>query len=420
MAKSTSRSLDIVLYGATGFAGALTAEHLAKNAPPGVRIGLAGRNRAKLESVRANLGSAASEWPIIIADADAPSTLDALAQRTQVVITTVGPYTKYGLPLVGACANVGTDYVDLTGEVLFALDSINKYHEQAVGSGARIVHACGFDSVPSDLSVYLLHRRAQQDEAGELEDTTLVVRAAVGGISGGTAASGLEIIDAARKDPAARRATLDPYTLSPDRAKEPEFGSQSDLAVARGADIDPSVRGWKAPFFMGVFNSRIVRRSNAILDWAYGSRFRYRETMNAGPPLLSIPVSLAIAGGLGFGAVLAAVGLSIPPVRWLIERLSPKSGTGPGEWLRKRGFYTIDTYTRTSNGARYVLTWSQKGDPGYAATAVMLGESALTLALDRDRLPHRAGVLTPATAMGDALADRLRAAGLQIDIRKLG
>ena len=419
MTQGTSRELHIVLYGATGFAGALTAEHLAKNAPAGTRIGLAGRNRAKLEAVRAKLGPAAAEWPIIIADADAPSTLDALAQRAQVVITTVGPYTKYGLPLVGACANAGTDYVDLTGEVLFALDSINKYHEQAVGSGARIVHACGFDSVPSDLSVYLLHRQAEQDAAGELQDTTLVVRAAVGGISGGTAASGLEIIDAARKDVEARRAALDPYTLSPDRAKEPELGSQSDLAVVRPSEIDPSVRGWKAPFFMGPFNTRIVRRSNAILDWAYGSKFRYRETMNAGPALVSVPVALGIAGSLGFGAVATAIGLSIPPIRWLIERLMPKAGSGPSEWLRKRGFYTIDTYTRTSNGARYALTWSQKGDPGYAATAVMLGESALTLALDRDRLPRRAGVLTPATAMGDALADRLRAAGLQIAIRKL-
>jgi short subunit dehydrogenase-like uncharacterized protein len=211
------RQYDIVLYGATGFAGRLTAEYLAR-AGGDARIALAGRSQDKLLAVRDSLGPNAADWPLISADASQPSTLDAMAAQTRVVITTVGPYTRYGLPLVAACAAAGTDYADLTGETMFIRDSIDHYHKQAADTGARIVHSCGFDSVPSDLTVYALYRRAVEDGAGDLGDTTLVVRSFAGGVSGGTLASMTEVMRTAASDPDARRQMNDPYTLTPDRA----------------------------------------------------------------------------------------------------------------------------------------------------------------------------------------------------------
>ena len=189
---AAQREFDIVLYGATGFVGKLTAEYLVK-AGGDARIALAGRSQDKLLAVRDTLGESAQSWPLIAADASQPSTLNALAAQTQVVVTTVGPYIKYGLPLVAACAAAGTDYADLTGEPMFIRESIDLHHKQAIDSGARIVHSCGFDSIPSDLTVYALYRRAEQDQAGELTDTNMVVRSFAGGVSGGTVASMLEV-----------------------------------------------------------------------------------------------------------------------------------------------------------------------------------------------------------------------------------
>jgi saccharopine dehydrogenase (NAD+, L-lysine-forming) len=206
---TTQREFDIVLYGATGFVGKLTAEYLAR-AGGDARIALAGRSAERLAAVQQTLGERAKSWPIVIADASSPSTLDAMAARTQVVVTTVGPYGKYGLPLVAACAAAGTDYADLTGEAPFVRQSIDLYHKQAIDTGARIVHSCGFDSIPSDMTVYALYRRAAADETGELGDTNLVVRSFAGGVSGGTVASGVEMMRAASSDPQLRRTVTDP------------------------------------------------------------------------------------------------------------------------------------------------------------------------------------------------------------------
>ena len=209
---SAQREFDIVLYGATGFAGKLTAEYLARSGGD-ARIALAGRSPDKLLAVRETLGDKAQSWPLIAADASQPSTLNAMAAQTQVVVTTVGPYARYGLPLVAACAAAGTDYADLTGETLFIRESIDLYHKQALDTGARIVHSCGFDSVPSDLTVFALYRRAQEDGAGQLTDTNLVVRAMSGGVSGGTIASMIDVMTAVSSDAEARQALNDPYTL---------------------------------------------------------------------------------------------------------------------------------------------------------------------------------------------------------------
>lgn len=412
------REFDIVIYGATGFVGKLTAEYLA-TAGGNARIALAGRSPDRLAKVRATLPDSAKDWPILQADASSQSSLDAMAARTRVVVTTVGPYTKYGLPLVAACAAAGTDYADLTGEPMFVRKSIDDYHKQAIDTGARIVHACGFDSIPSDMTVYALFGRARRDGEGELLDTNFVLRGFSGGASGGTIASMLEVLREASTDPENRRLLNDPYTLSPDRGAEPELGSQPDVRWRRGRDIAPELRGtWATAFAMAIPNSRIVRRSNALLDYAYGRRFSYAEYMSVGPSVLAPVVSGAVAAGSAAGTALASRFFRFLP-RGLVERIAPKPGTGPSEEVRENGWYRVETYTTTSTGARYVATMSQSGDPGYKATAAMLGECALALALDRGRLPELYGVLTPAAAMGDALLARFPAAGITLETARL-
>jgi short subunit dehydrogenase-like uncharacterized protein len=415
---TATREYDIVLYGATGFVGKLTAEYLAR-AGGKARIALAGRSTDRLLAIRETLGESAQSWQVLTADASSPKTLDAMAAQTQVVVTTVGPYTKYGLPLVAACAAAGTDYADLTGEPPFVRDSIDLYHKQAQDTGARIVHACGFDSIPSDLTVYALYRRALEDGAGELVGTDFVVRAMSGGLSGGTIASGVEVLDAVSRDPDVRRQFADPYTLSPDRGAEPELGAQPDLRRRRGRQIAPELTGlWTAGFMMAPANTRIVRRSNALQDWAYGRRFQYSEHMNVGSSALA-PVASAVINAVGNATTaLGSRYFRLLPRR-LVDRALPKPGTGPSEAARERGFYKAETYTTTTSGARYIGTMAQRGDPGYKATAVLLGESGLSLALDRDALSELRGVLTPAAAMGDALLARFPAAEVSLETARL-
>jgi short subunit dehydrogenase-like uncharacterized protein len=415
---TATREYDIVLYGATGFVGKLTAEYLAR-AGGNARIALAGRSPERLSAIRETLGESAQSWPILQADASSPSTLDAMAAQAQVVVTTVGPYSRYGLPLVAACAAAGTDYADLTGEPPFVRESIDLYHKQALDTGARIVHACGFDSIPSDLTVYALHRRALEDGAGELLGTDFVVRSFAGGFSGGTVASMVEVLDSTSSDADVRRQFNDPYTLSPDRGAEPELGAQPDLRRRRGRQIAPELTGlWTAGFLMAPANTRIVRRSNALQDYAYGRQFKYSEHMSVGSSAVA-PVTSAVVNGIGNAvSALGSRYFRLLPRR-LVDRALPKSGTGPSEAVRERGFYKAETYTTTTSGARYVATVAQSGDPGYKATAVLLGESGLALALDRDSLSDLHGVLTPAAAMGDALLARFPAAEVSLETARL-
>jgi short subunit dehydrogenase-like uncharacterized protein len=275
------------------------------------------------------------------------------------------------------------------------------------------VHSCGFDSIPSDLGVLLAHHAASADGAGDLEDTVLVVKALRGGISGGTLASGVGQFDDMRASASSRRIVTDPYALSPDRAGEPALGDQRELSRAR---YDPALGQWTGPFVMASFNTRIVRRSNALLGWAYGRRFRYREVTGFGTGPAAPVRAFAVTAALT--ALLA--GVALPRSRALLRPLLPKPGEGPSEKARRTGFFRIEVHARTSAGARYLTKVGARGDPGYAATAVMLGESALCLTLDRDRLPDLAGVLTPATAMGTTLADRLRAAGQTYEAHRIG
>lgn len=424
---------DIVLFGATGFVGRLVAEHLARHAPDGVAIALAGRSATTLAQVRDGLGPRAAGWPLVVADAGEPAAMRDLAASTRVVATTVGPFAKYGMPLLEACAVAGTAYCDLTGEVLFVRDAADAWHEAAIESGARIVNACGFDSVPSDLGVLVTADRAAADGAGELTTTTLSVRVLKGWFSGGTLDSIRTQAVTSRQDAAARRILADPFSLSPHRDAEPAT-SQQDLDLAppgnRAAQAfaaakawrkrvapthDPDTGRWVAPYFMAGFNTRIVRRSNALLGWRYGRGFRYREVMDFGTgPKASILANGTVAGLLGMFA-----GLSFEPTREVLGRVLPKPGDGPSEKNRSNGRFRMVIDARTTSGAAYRTVVAADLDPGYDATAVMLGQSALCLALDGDRTPAAGGVLTPASAMGAALVDRLRAHGFTVQTRRL-
>ena len=406
-----------MLYGATGFVGKLTAQYLSTAAPSGARIALAGRSLDKLAAVRDGLGPAVADWELIVADASDAPHLDAMARRTRVVVTTVGPYALYGMPLVAACAKSGTHYADLTGETLFVRDCIDRYQDVAAGTGARIVNSCGFDSVPSDLSVWVTHRQALTDDTGELTDTTLVAKLK-GGMSGGTIASGVGQIEAIAADRSLAKVVADPYSLSPDRALEPNVGRQSDLALQQASSIDASLDGWVGTFLMASYNTRVVRRSNALLGYPYGKNFRYREVMSVGRSRLAPVIAAGMSGAIAVGATVGSFVMRGPIPR-LVDRVLPKPGTGPGEKSRNTGWFTMSTFARTTSGAKYRTIFAGHGDPGYQATSVMLGEAGLALAFDGESLGEATGVVTPASTMGDALVARLRNAGMTITTERL-
>jgi short subunit dehydrogenase-like uncharacterized protein len=385
------RELDVVVFGATGFVGRLVAEYLARAAPDGLRVGLAGRSLERLAAVRSGLAPTAAAWPLIEADSSEVASLNALVARTRVVATTVGPYRRLGMPLVRACVEAGTHYADLTGEVAFMRESIDRCNAEASRRGVRIVHACGFDSIPSDRGVLMLHETVKADGAGDLEETTLVISALKGGLSGGTVDSMRVQVEEVRADPKVRRLIADPYALSPDRAEEPSLGDERDLMTLQH---DSTLGMWVGPFLLACANTRVVRRSNALIGWAYGRRFRYREVTGYGDGAMAPVKGAAMASTvLGLGA-----GMSFAPSRALLGRILPSPGEGPSAKSRDAGFFRIAVHARTSSGSRYVAGVAARGDPRYAATSMMLAEAAMSLA--RDDLPARAGVLTPATAMG--------------------
>ncbi|WP_404393325.1 saccharopine dehydrogenase family protein [Humibacillus xanthopallidus] len=417
------RDLDIVLFGATGFVGVLTAAHLAEHAPDGARIALAGRSRAKLETARAEIGGRALDWPLVEVDATDSAGLRGLAARTTVLASTVGPYAAYGKEVVRACAEEGTHYADLTGEVLFVRWSLDEVDTRARETGAAIVHACGFDSIPSDLGVLVTAQRASADDAGELGETTLLVRSMKGGFSGGTIDSARQQAITTRTDAAARRTISDPYALSPRRSEEPSGGGRPPAGGVLGTlrrlvpiDRDPETGRWTGPFVMASFNTRIVRLSNTLSGWSYGRSFRYREATDFG----SGPLSPLLAGGMAVGLGGVVTGLAYSPTRAVIDRFLPKPGEGPGPEERAAGRFRMEIRTTTTEGRRYRTKVGADYDPGYGGTAVMLGQTALALAFDGDDgVPGRTGVCTPATALGEVLVERLREHGFTFDVAEV-
>jgi short subunit dehydrogenase-like uncharacterized protein len=382
---------DLVVFGATGFTGKLVARYLANRSGP-ERIALAGRSGSKLETVRDELGV---DWPLITADSSDPAALQSMAESTKALVTTVGPYWKYGLPLVKACAEAGTNYADLAGEVLFMRESIERFDQVAKESGARIVHASGFDSIPSDLGVYLLREAA----GGELGETIMAVRWASGGFSGGTIASGIGQMEAAKQDPEYRRIMGDPYALTPGESG-PDEGDQMWIRY------EPVLDSWTGPFLMAGINTRVVRRSNMLQGYDYGRDFTYKEVTATGPGVGGRARAAALAAGTTGGTVA----LSIGPTRAIASRFLPEPGEGPSEEAQEKGGFRIEFRSTLPDGQVFGAEVIAKGDPGYAATSRMLGESGLCLATT----DGPGGVLTPASAMGDALVERLREAGMTL------
>jgi len=409
------REFEIVLFGATGYTGRLVAERLAREpATRELRWALAGRDRGRLERVRAELAAEhphVAELPLVVADAHDPAELDAMATRTRTVCTTVGPYAQHGSELVAACVRAGTHYCDLTGEVPWIRRMIDAHHEKARAAGARIVHCCGFDSVPSDLGVWMLHdaMRAQGDSLARVD---AFFGESSGGFSGGTAASLLGVMEEAGADPAVRRLLADPHGLDPvpsagrEGGRRPRREESDSLAVS----FEPRLQRWTAPFVMAAINTRIVRRTNAVAGHPYGEDFLYTERMSTGSGAGGFAAAVAVAGGMGVVLGLGSLG----PVRSLLGRWLPEPGEGPSAETRARGFFRIRMFGQGRGGTRLEARIEDRRDPGYGSTAVMLSESALCLARDIQEGPG--GVLTPASAMGGALLQRLRTAGMTWDL----
>ena len=387
---AAAREFDIVLLGATGFTGGLTADYLATHAPAGLRWALAGRNPDRLERVRDRLASLDERWdelPLLRADVTDPDSLAAIAESARVVITTVGPYLEHGEPLVAACARAGTDYVDLTGEPEFVDRMWDAHHETAVESGARIVHACGFDSIPHDLGALFTVGLLPDDQPITLRG---VVRAKAM-LSGGTFHSAMHAFSRARQMKEASSARR--------RAETRPEGRSSRPAGAK-PQRDPVLGYWLLP--LPTIDPIIVARSGAALP-AYGPRFRYSHF--AGTRTLRY----AAGGALG----VAAIGLAaqVKPVRDLLLKRLPQ-GEGPDEARREASWFTVHFVGEA--GAQMVRTKVSGGDPGYTETAKMLAQSALCLVYDD--LPPTAGQVTTAQAMGQALIDRLQAEGITFEV----
>ena len=384
------RDFDIVLFGATGFTGALTADYLARHAPDGLRWALAGRNPDKLAKVRADLAvvdPTLAGLELLAADVTDPASLAEVAARARVVITTVGPYLAHGEPLVSACAEAGTDYVDLTGEAEFVDRMYVAHHATAERTGARIVHACGFDSIPHDLGAWYTVQKLPSDQPITMRG---VVRAS-GMFSGGTFHSAMAAMARTRqmKEAAAAR-----------RRAESRAGDRSSRAVAGRPGRDSVLGYWLLP--LPTIDPFVVARSGAALP-AYGPKFRYSHFAGT--------KTLRYAAGGAAGATALGVAAQVGPVRnLLLSRI--KQGDGPDARKREKSWFTVDFVAEAANGVT-VRTRVSGGDPGYDETAKMLAESALCLALDDN--PVLAGQLTTAQAMGDNLVGRLQKAGITFE-----
>jgi short subunit dehydrogenase-like uncharacterized protein len=384
---TAARQYDLALFGATGFTGGLTADYLAANAPPELRWALVGRNRAKLEAVRSRLAQAPPGAPVpdlLEADAADPIALAKVAEAAGVVISTVGPYALYGGPLVAACAAAGTDYVDLTGEPEFVDRMWVENHAEAQRSGARLVHCCGFDSIPHDLGAYFTV--GQLPEGVPLKVNGYVRSSA--SYSGGTYHSAINGFARARQTLGAAKQR---------RRGEPRPPGREIHSASPGLRRDAGLGGWVVP--LPTIDGTIVRRSAAALD-RYGPDFTYGHHM--------VAKRLATLAALGAGVGAVAVMAPLPPTRKLLLKLK-SPGEGPGEAERAKSWFKVE-FVGEGGGERLVTRVSG-GDPGYGETSKMLAESALCLAFD-DGLPDTAGQVTTAQAMGDALLGRLQRAGI--------
>ena len=404
-------SHDLVAFGATSFVGKILCRYLWEEfgAQGELKWGAAGRSKGKLEELRSSLGAEAGALPLVVADAADEASLRRLCASTRVVVSTVGPYALYGEPLVKACAESGTDYCDLSGEVQWIRRMVQRYEATARKSGARVVHCCGFDSIPSDLGVHFLQRQAMRQLGAPCTRVKMRVKVMRGEFSGGTVASVMNVIKEAAANPALRKELADPYSLCPagsaPRVRQPDV---------RSAEFDADFGAWVAPFVMSGINTRIVQRTNALSEQAYGADFTYDEALLMGRGLKGRFAATAMAAGLS-GFMLAA---AIRPARAVLERfVLPKPGEGPSPEVQRTGSFDLRFLGRTADGRQIRTKVTGDRDPGYGSTAKMLGQAAACLALDVDKVATPGGFWTPATIFGDRLIQRLTAhSGLSFDL----
>jgi short subunit dehydrogenase-like uncharacterized protein len=402
---------DLIVFGATSFVGQILTRYLAGQfgTHDSLKWAIAGRSEPKLAALRNSLGLAAGKLPLLVADAGDEAALRRLCMDTRVVISTVGPYALHGEPLVKACAETGTDYCDLTGEAHWIRRMIRAYEPAARKSGARIVHCCGFDSIPSDLGVYFLQQRSRELFGAPCTTVKMRVKGARGGFSGGTAASVINVIKEATANPALRKELANPYSICPE-GYAPAV-RQPNVTLA---EYDADFEAWVAPFVMSAINTRIVQRSNALSKQAYGADFRYDEAMLMGRGLKGRAAATGLAVGLGGFMVASA----LPPTRWALERfVLPAPGEGPSAEDQRKGFFDLRFLGTTDDGRKLRVKVTGDRDPGYGSTAKMLGQAGACLALDFAETGRKGGFWTPATMFGERLVERLVAhAGLTFEV----
>ena len=408
---NNARQYDVILYGATGFTGQLVAEFLDENPQHGISWALAGRNLSKLQKVAQSLANNPA-LSCIAAEADHLDELKNLASQTKVVISTVGPYAKLGSKLVEACATTGTHYCDLTGEIPWLKEMIAKWSEVAQSNKARLVHCCGFDALPSDIGVLSLQQHALNAHGNYCERITSGLIGARGGFSGGTVASLVAMLEQAKTNKDLRKTLKNPYSLGP--AAEVELPQQADLnKVVYDADF-----GWVCPFLMAPVNTRVVRRSHALLGLPYGRSFRYEEVVACGKGATAYLKALGNLAALG--ALMA--GVSFKMSRLLLQKtILPSPGQGPSRALIESGFFKFRMrgLGQKADSSPFMVECeiSANRDPGYGATARMLAIAAILLAKDDLDAPDAYGSLTPASSMGLKLVEPLKKAGISFEAR---
>jgi len=397
---------DVVVYGATSFVGQILCRYLVRRhgTDGDLRWAIAGRSASKLDEVARSTGA---DVPRLVADASDRAALDDLAASTQVVASTVGPYALYGSELVAAVVEAGGDYCDLTGEVQWMRRMIDAHQARAETTGARIVHTCGFDSIPSDLGTWFTQQRAIEEFGEPCVEVRMSVKGAKGGVSGGTAASGMQMFEEMAENPELRKLVADPYVLAPvdlrQGPKQPGVGRPTR---------DDRFESWVAPFVMAPTNSAVVLRSHALLGQPWGRDFTYGETMMTGDGLVGGVAAWGMTAGLAAFTGAASFG----PTRKLLGKVIPKPGEGPSEAKQQAGYFDLRFVGRTADGREIRTKVTGDADPGYGSTAKMLGESAVAF-LDLDPATVGGGFWTPASAFGDALIERLEAhAGVRFDV----
>ena len=397
MTSPADRPYDIVVFGATSFVGQILCSYLAdRHGQDGpLRWAIAGRNSAKLGTVAEDLGLTVDH---LVADATDEDALRELVATTNVIVSTVGPYALYGSAVVAAAVAAGTDYCDLTGEPHWMQQMIDAHQDEATRTGARIVHACGFDSIPSDLGVYFTQRKSVELLDEHCHQISMRVKAMKGTASGGTVASMLNIVEQASADPELRRILSNPYALAP--AGMRTGVRQHNVTVPMR---DEASGRWVAPFIMASVNTRVVHRSHALSGRPWGGDFMYDEAMLTGTGPMGVAKAGALSGGIG--TFMAAASVS-PLRKVLAEKVLPKPGEGPSPEAQAAGFFDLRFFGTTPSGATITTKVTGDRDPGYGSTAKMLGEAAYAL-LHADPADTPGGFWTPATGLGQRLLDAL-------------